>query len=181
MLGLFSGLKMVKIGLQIKANLEFLTGLIPEYIEDFRWQLKLKCTQCGETPNHWQYVTLSEEQSLKGGRGSANYVSKCKLCSKQNSLDINADSVTPYHFTDNNKFKTIVIFDCRGIEPVDFDPRDGWKAEGYKENEDGEGEVTHTNFSDIDLTDKEWADYDEKSGESTVISEFEVKFVVVKD
>ena len=51
----------------------------------------------------------------------------------------------------------------------------------FKENEDGEGEVTSTIFSDVDLTDKEWADYDEKSDESTCISEFEVKFVTVKE
>ena len=37
-----------------------------------------------------------------------------------------------YDMLDNNKFKTIVIFDCRGLEPVDFDPRDGWKSQGYK-------------------------------------------------
>ena len=28
----------------------------------------------------------------------------------------------------NNKFKTIVVFDCRGLEPVDFSPRNGWKV-----------------------------------------------------
>ena len=36
----------------------------------------LKCTQCGEVPEHWQYATLSEEQALKGGRGSANFIYK---------------------------------------------------------------------------------------------------------
>ena len=172
---------MVKIGLQIKANLECVTEIIPDDIQNFRWHLKLKCTQCGEVPNHWQYVTLSEEQPLKGGRGSANYVSKCKLCSHQNSLDIKEDSIVSYNMKDVNKFKTIATFDCRGLEPVDFEPRDGWKAQGYKENEDGEGEMTSTIFSDVDLSDKEWADYDERSGESTVISEFEVNFVTIKE
>ena len=173
--------KMVKIGLQIKANMEFVTGLIPDGIEDFRWHLKVKCTQCGEVPDHWQYVTLAEEQPLKGGRGSANFIYKCKLCSQQKSLDIKQESVVSYDFQDSNKFKTIVVFDCRGLEPCDFEPRDGWKAQGYKENEEGEGEPTSTIFNDVDLSDKEWADYDESSGESTVISEFEVKFIVVKD
>ena len=55
----------VNVGLQIKANLENVTGLIPESVEDFRWYLKLKCTECDEAPDHWQYVTLSEEQPLK--------------------------------------------------------------------------------------------------------------------
>jgi len=89
--------------------------------------------------------------------------------------------VVSYDIQDNNKFKTIVTFDCRGLEPVDFDPRDGWKIKGYKEIEDGEGEETSTVFEDVDLSDKEWADYDEKSGEATCISEFEVKFVVIKE
>lgn len=39
--------------------------------------------------------------------------------------------VIPGQFTSNdvNKFKTIVIFDCRGVEPVDFEPKSGWIAE----------------------------------------------------
>ena len=41
--------------------------------------------------------------------------------------------------------------------------------------------MTSTIFSDVDLTDKEWADYDEKSDESTCISEFQIKFVTVKE
>ena len=55
------------VGLQIKANLENITGLIPENIQEFCWYLKLKCTECGDVPDHWQYVTLSEEQPLKVG------------------------------------------------------------------------------------------------------------------
>ena len=53
----------------------------------------------------------------------------------------------------------------------------GWKE---SEEEDEEGAETGTEFSDVDLTDKEWADYDEKSEESVLISELEVKFVTVK-
>merc|ERR1719412_1066579 len=173
---------MVKIGLQIKAFLESVTNLIPEEIQEFRWHLKIKCTQCGEIDPKLQYVTLSEEQPLKGGRGQANYISKCKLCSHQNSLDIKEESIVSYKIEDNNKFKTICVFDCRGLEPVDFEPGDGWKAQGYKQDEEEDnGSVTSTIFSDIDLSDKEWADYDEVSNESTMISEFECKFVVVKD
>ena len=172
---------MVKIGLQIKAFMENVTNLIPDDIPEFRWQLKLKCTACGEIPEHWQYVTLSEEQPLKGGRGHANFISKCKLCSKQNSLDIKEESIKSYGAEDSIKFKTICIFDCRGLEPTDFQPGNGWKAQGYFEDEDGEGRETSTMFEEVDLSDKEWADFDEKSGESTMISEFEFKFVVVKD
>ena len=41
---------------------------------------------------------------------------------------------------------------------------------GYTEDEEGEGRNTGTVFTDVDLTELEWADYDEKSNESTVIS-----------
>ena len=101
--------------------------------------------------------------------------------------------------SDNNKFKTVVVFDCRGIEPVDFSPRNGWtvtdlswpgvesfirnvEVRGWREDEDEDdgGRETGTEFTDVDLTEKEWAEYDEKSGESTLISELEVNFVTVK-
>ena len=54
---------------------------------------------------------------------------------------------------------------------------------GWKENDDDDddpGTLSGTEFSDVDLTEKDWADYDERSNESTVISEIEVKFVTVK-
>lgn len=137
--------KLMKVGLQIKANLENVTSLIPENVQEFCWHLKLKCTECGEIPDHWQYVTLSEEQPLKPRhpsqtppRGKTNFTSKCKLCSYQNTLDIKEDTIVSYDAEDINNFKTIVVFSCRGLEPVDFDPKDGWQAHGYTENVDSD-------------------------------------------
>ena len=57
--------KLMKIGLQIKANLENVTGLMPENVQEFCWYLKLRCTECGEIPDRWQYVTLSHDNNLK--------------------------------------------------------------------------------------------------------------------
>jgi hypothetical protein len=172
---------MVKIGLQIKAFLENVTGLEPEG-DDFRWYLKFKCANCGEVPDHWQYINRTESQPVKGGRGEANCVAKCKLCSRENTVDIIADSINSYNHADSNKFKTVVVIDCRGMEPVEFSPRNGWTVKGYKESQDDDedGAETGTTFEDVDLTEKEWADYDEKSNESTCISEFESQFVKVK-
>ena len=53
----------------------------------------------------------------------------------------------------------------------------GWKE---SEEESEEGRESGSVFEDVDLTELEWADYDERSGESTVISEIEVQFVTVK-
>ena len=175
---------MVKIGLQIRAQLENITKLKADG-EDFRWYLKLKCVGCGEVPDHWQYVTSTEKTPVKGGRGEANAVIKCKLCSRENSIDILTESLSSYNHADAqaNKFVTIIAFDCRGLEPIEFDPRMGWIANGFKvaeEDDDTEDQETGTTFNDIDLSEKEWADFDEKSGESTFISEFECQFVKLK-
>lgn len=110
---------MVKIGLQFKAFLEYVTELTAEG-EDFRWYFKFKCANCGEIPDHYQYISRSESQPTKGGRGEANLVMKCKLCSRDNSIDILEDSVKSYDAADSNKFKTIVVFDCRYARPRTF-------------------------------------------------------------
>ncbi|CAG0903345.1 unnamed protein product [Darwinula stevensoni] len=127
---------------------------------------QLKCTNCGEAPDHWQYVTLLESSPLKGGRGHASFVSKCKLCSRESSIDIIPDSIGKYS-SDDEGFKSVVHFDCRGLEPVDFDARVGWVAEGTD---------TGTRFEDIDLKEKEWVDYDDKAKASVGIYEFEHQF-----
>ncbi|XP_078417353.1 CXXC motif containing zinc binding protein isoform X2 [Cetorhinus maximus] len=87
---------MVKFGLQFKATLENISKVRPEG-EDFRWFLKLKCQNCGEVSDKWQYITLLSSAPLKGGRGSASMIQKCKLCSRENSIDILKDTIKPYN------------------------------------------------------------------------------------
>ncbi len=106
----------------------------------------MKCGSCNEVSDKWIDVTQSESNDVKGGRGTANLVFKCKLCSRENNmgiikddiifqyfsvlnnltsinLDIISESLTSYNDEDQGKFKTIVKFDCRGMEPTDFSPR----------------------------------------------------------
>ena len=80
----------------------------------FRWYLKLKCNSCGEVPDHWQYISQEERvpvkvnlpkpdqeflvhryswKTVQGGRGDANAVIKCKLCSRENSIDILPETI----------------------------------------------------------------------------------------
>lgn len=60
------------------------------------------------------------------------------------------------------------MFDCRGIEPIDFSPREGWIAVA---------EDSGTTFEDVDLSEKEWVDYDEKTKQSVGIYDIESKFI----
>uniref|UniRef100_A0A0M3JBP1 UPF0587 protein (inferred by orthology to a C. elegans protein) n=1 Tax=Anisakis simplex TaxID=6269 RepID=A0A0M3JBP1_ANISI len=98
-------------------------------------------------------------------------IAKCKLCGRVNSLDIVKDSYKPYSIDDSEQYHPIVKFDCRGVEPTAFDPRVGWKAVGTESG---------TPFDDIDLSEKEWADYDEKASAATEITEVCARFVLSK-
>ncbi|XP_062920305.1 CXXC motif containing zinc binding protein isoform X2 [Mobula hypostoma] len=134
------------------------------------WKISLKCQNCGDVSEKWQYVTLMNSAPLKGGRGSANMIQKCKLCSRENSIDILKDTINPYNAEDSEKFKTIVQFECRGLEPVDFQPQAGFTAEGTESG---------TQFDEINLLEKDWNDYDEKIQESVGIYDVTHKFVKI--
>ncbi|XP_016660101.1 CXXC motif containing zinc binding protein isoform X2 [Acyrthosiphon pisum] len=165
---------MVKIALQIKANLENVTELTPDG-EDFRWYLKFRCTNCGEESDKWIYLSQDITVPMKGSRGQANLVTKCKMCSRDSSLvlfsDILPDTISKYTIEDSNKFKSIVTFDCRGISIIDFSPRNGFKCCGIE---------TNTKFEDVNLEEKEWVDYDERQNQPVGIYDVQYQFVTVK-
>lgn len=79
---------MVKIGLQICANLENIEELKTCY-PDYSFFLKIKCTNCGEASDKWHDITESEtvNSDSRNPRGS-NFMMKCILCSRENSMDI---------------------------------------------------------------------------------------------
>ncbi|KAH7044865.1 hypothetical protein BKA57DRAFT_396972, partial [Linnemannia elongata] len=118
--------------LQIKAELENITELIP-----------------ADADHTWHFKDKAE---MGSGRGEANLVMKCKFCKCESSADIVSKPVA-YEIENNDKYATIVTVECRGLELVGFEPREGWKAKGAESG---------TPFEDIDLTDGDWADYDEK-------------------
>ncbi|CAG2184197.1 unnamed protein product, partial [Oppiella nova] len=107
---------------QMKASLENVTNLVPTG-DDFRWYLKFKCNNCGEESDKWIYLSLEEKFPMKGSKGEAHLVSKCKMCSRDCSVDIIPEMITQYTSDDSNSFKTICGFDCRGVSVIDFSPR----------------------------------------------------------
>lgn len=86
-------------------------------------------------------------------------------------MTILEDSVKPLVATDQGKFQTIVIYDCRGLEPTDFSPREGWRAKAINDGKE---------FTDVDLTEGDWADYCDKIKEPVGIYEVEHRFERVK-
>lgn len=78
---------MVKISLQIKANLEYVEELITSH-PNYSFSVKLKCLNCGEVSDKWHDIVESEKFPTRTGRSETNYIEKCKLCGRENSLDI---------------------------------------------------------------------------------------------
>ncbi|KAK3821616.1 MAG: DUF866-domain-containing protein, partial [Benniella sp.] len=153
------------LALQIKAELENITELVPAH-DDHTWHFKVQCTKCRETDPGFITMNAIETKSLSTGRGEANLVMKCKGCKNEGSASFQSKPVA--YVPESSKYSTIVKFDCRGLELVGFEAREGWKAKG-----DESGTV----FEDIDLTEGEWVDYDAKSGLPVSISNIECQFV----
>jgi len=160
---------MVKIALSIKAVLENVVE-VKGLDDDFRYYLKLKCTSCGEVTDSWQYVCLAESVETKGGRGSASMVLKCKMCKRENHIDILKDTIKSYTIDDSESFKVVVAFECRGVEPIDYDFRSGWCV--YSD--------MNKIFEDVDLNEKEWYDYNDENNEPVSITEVEHQFKKLK-
>jgi len=157
---------MVHFTLCVKCNLDAIKTIYTP--SDFTWNIKVKCSGCGEESPNWHTVDSSSSFQGKGGKGTFNFIYKCKFCLRENSLDIVPASTKKLHAEDCMNFKPLVSFDCRGLEPIDFTPGKGWVAEAAE---------SQTKFSDVDLGEKEWVEYDERSQLSVGIFEFEHKFV----
>lgn len=77
----------------------------------------------------------------------------------------------PYTSDDSGKFKTIICFDCRGVEPTDFSPREGWIVKA------ADGGQT---FENVDLSEDDWVEYDTKNNNSIGVYDFESNFIKLK-
>uniref|UniRef100_A0A034WJP8 UPF0587 protein GA18326 n=2 Tax=Endopterygota TaxID=33392 RepID=A0A034WJP8_BACDO len=164
---------MVRIGLQISANLENIDSLETNH-PDYPFFVKIKCSNCGEPSDKWHDITESERMQASAEARNPegfNFYMKCKMCGRENSIDIVEKTNSPYTHEDAGKFKTIVVFDCRGVEPIDFSPRNGWIV---RSAENGQ------TFEDVDLSEDDWVEYDQKNKESVGVYEFASQFVKLK-
>ncbi|PHH61512.1 hypothetical protein CDD81_303 [Ophiocordyceps australis] len=149
--------------LQVKAELSGVTNLRPDDSQDnpFWYMFRVQCTSCRETHGNYVGVNRFELNEMSGSRGEANFVWKCKNCKRESTASIKAAAV-PYAQSDPPQTQRLVEFDCRGCEFTEFKPEGEWLAEGTDSG---------TKFSNIELVDGEWFDYDEKAGDEVSIKE----------
>ncbi|KAK0706506.1 hypothetical protein B0T26DRAFT_457509 [Lasiosphaeria miniovina] len=149
--------------LTLTAELAGVTNLRPNDTEEnpFWYTFKVQCTSCRETHAKPVGVSRFDTNEMSGSRGEANFVWKCKNCKRESSANIMA-APGPYEQSDPAKAQKILTFDCRGLEFTEFMPEGEWLAEGVESN---------SKFTGIDLTEGEWFEYDEKTGEEVSIKE----------
>eukprot|EP01026_Neomeris_dumetosa_P031729 TRINITY_DN2515_c0_g1_i10.p3 TRINITY_DN2515_c0_g1~~TRINITY_DN2515_c0_g1_i10.p3 ORF type:complete len:163 (-),score=24.27 TRINITY_DN2515_c0_g1_i10:469-957(-) len=159
---------MVMFLLYIKADLENISSI--KLPEGYAYCLTVK-NSAGEDVREGVYVSATEEHEMAGSRGTANFVLKWARDAKTNaSLNVTDVKKVTREYTgdDSGQFVPIIGFDCRGMEPIAFHPENGWIVTSSK------GKT----FEDVDLREKEWADYDDENDLSVNILEFESKFEV---
>ena len=105
-------------------------------------------------------VIGADQVEMSNSRGTTNVSMKCKFCKSDGSINVELDSVKPYSIESSGQFAPLVILECRGWEPTEFVPTEGFQCFG---------ENSGTRFTDIDLTELEWVEYDEKAAESVEI------------
>eukprot|EP01126_Amoeba_proteus_P062493 TRINITY_DN8507_c0_g1_i2.p1 TRINITY_DN8507_c0_g1~~TRINITY_DN8507_c0_g1_i2.p1 ORF type:complete len:222 (-),score=50.34 TRINITY_DN8507_c0_g1_i2:193-768(-) len=154
--------RMVVFKLLVKADLENVEELIPT--DDTRWYMKFSCSQCGEKTDKMVYVTKKEEHNNPRGRGTTNLIYTCKFCKRESYVDIVPGSEKSYK--ESGSFQCVVEFDCRGVTPVEYEPRAGWIVKC----------VGTTFEEDVNLAD-DWADYDEEADNSVAVYGLVGKFV----
>ncbi|KAK9875787.1 hypothetical protein WA026_009578 [Henosepilachna vigintioctopunctata] len=161
---------MVNISLEISATLDQVEELYTNH-PDYTFLLKVKCLNCGECTDKWHDVIESKGYPCKNGKTNVHFLAKCKLCGRENTLSILEGTNGIYHNQDQGKFKSIVTFACRGIEPFEFTPTIGWIV---KVADSG------TIYKDVNLTENEWVDYDDTISKCVGIYDFKSQFVKVK-
>ncbi|KAK6912787.1 CXXC motif containing zinc binding protein, eukaryotic [Dillenia turbinata] len=166
---------MVNYLLGITGELENLTDLQPQGgcdDPDFTYCIKLKCGNCGELSEKESWVSLNETVSVPKSRGTANLVQKCKFCGRDGTVSMIGGRGRPLtqEHSEAGMYTPLMLFDCRGFEPVDFVFGGGWKVES----------VEGTKFDAVDLSGGEFAEYDEKGECPVMISNLRSRFEVVK-
>ncbi|TXG61944.1 hypothetical protein EZV62_013307 [Acer yangbiense] len=211
---------MVNYLLMICADLENLTNLEPhDGCDDLNFSylfksFMVKCGCCGELSQKETCVSLGDTVPNSSGKGTTNLIQKvislslslckCKFCGRDGTVTMIKGRGKPLtqEASQSGKYCPVMLFDCRGFEPVDFIFGDGWKVESYavlviqehyqymcaivcyldanRKILGNHGNIAGTKYEGIDLSNGDFAEYDEKGECPVMISNLRSKFDVVK-
>ena len=154
--------------LELAAVCENIAEILPA--ENRSWGLQFRCGSCREA--HPNFVDVDPEEQVQVQASTYNCCFKCKFCQSKISASVMPRSEGKYVDEKGPGAQKIVVFDCRGGEPIKLQLDNQWKAVGSGDSRHG--------FDEVDLS-QDWADYDEKAQISVMISEVEATFTGVKN
>ena len=136
----------------------------------FALRLLLKCCACNEAQARTSVLAEpwggdDAKVDIPGSKGRAALVQKCCACGSVFSLDVVTPGAAVEPFTAalaervGGPGAVLCSLECRGCEPVAFEPGAGWRVEG----EGG------TVWCDVDLNRDDFAEYDE-AGEGVAVT-----------
>ncbi|BGP13125.1 hypothetical protein JCM10213_000872 [Rhodosporidiobolus nylandii] len=163
---------MVKLALQLKAQLEAVTDFKP-IGDDFEYVIKASCSSCREEHPNKMTIQATETVEIPGSRGEANLVWRCQMCKREHTISFDSSfkrekAAYTLEDSDEQRFVSLAVLECRGCEVTAFDPKGVWQCKGAESG---------TVFDEVEVSEEEpeWTDYDEKAGAGVSIMEVETR------
>jgi hypothetical protein len=160
---------MTIFALRIKADLENIETMSP--LANNLWKLDIVSPD-GVDQRLGITVSNSDVEKLEGSKGEANFIMKWKGSNSQSYIKIVDLKKTDsnYSSNDSGNWKLIIGFECRGLEPTKWIPGIDFNILTSS------GKI----FENVDLTEKDWAEYDEENDLSITVTNLEYEIVKIK-
>eukprot|EP01038_Epipyxis_sp_PR26KG_P011755 gene11755-15729_t len=148
--------------LKIKADLENINRLIP--LNDNLWTFNIQSSEGGDRRDNIT-VSSSDVMELEGSKGDANFIIKWPGAKSQSYIKIVSIKKNDgcYHADDSGNFVSILALECRGLEILSWIPGIDFVVES----------IGGSAFENVDLTDGDWADYDEDNDTAVSVTNLE--------
>jgi outer membrane protease len=116
-------------------------------------------------------ITTEDVLPLDGSRGEANFIIKWPYANDQAYIKIvdHKSLEKAYTEDDSGEFVSILALECRGVEPIAWHPSLDFAVES----------TGGTPFANVDLSDRDWAEFDEEHDLSVSITDVEYKIEVI--
>lgn len=149
--------------LVLSAVLDGLTDLRPTDTAEnpFEYTFEIQCTSCREIHDKEITINRFEQHDMSGSRGEASFSFRCKMCKRESTASI-VRTKENYTVEADGKPVGILEIDARGLELIKFIPVGNFEAKGLTSN---------TPFTEIDLSEAEFYDYDDNASNEVSITE----------
>ena len=163
--------------LEISAQLENVTNLTIPF--DYEYHMYFCCKNCLTKTDVIKF-SADNKVPLMGGKSFVNLIFRCKQCQRPSNVSIINESIRPYREEDSSTFQPLCEFDCRGCDPIEFIPVGPFFCQSTIDPHQHRQQNEQKQFYDVDLRDKDWAEYDEHSNNSVGIYSFKHRFTSIK-